>query len=106
MDPHTSSVHSFFDQLDRYYDHYLAKNGIKPDREFYILKMLEELGEFASILIAAKGNHPKIDKSTTTQRLEEEAADLLCQTIILLRRLNLSVWPTINNKWLEGGQPA
>jgi len=101
LDFHNLAVKELFDRLNLSYEHYLIKNSVKVDDAFFLNKVYEELGELSRAFLGTQEQHPKLSLTASKKMIEEEAADVLCQIIIFIKRNNISVERVIESKWLN-----
>ena len=103
--PTDLTVNKLVSELNECHAQFMKKNNIHEHGEYFVLKLLEELGEVARTLLAHRKLHPKA--SPTDPELNDAVADLLCQTIIFVSILEkdakhkIDVWPMIKKKWLQ-----
>jgi NTP pyrophosphatase (non-canonical NTP hydrolase) len=82
---------------------YGRKFKIKIDENFALLKLYEEVGEFAqSILIHRKECKPKkyLTKNKSRELIAHELADILGLVIINAHLLGIDLQKAIEEKWL------
>ena len=90
-----------FRNLEYCYDRYLRKSDINPDHHFYLDKIYEELGELVTLELSRRGFKPGPAPDKLEDRINEEAADLFCQVIVLIIKHKYDIWPKLNEKWLK-----
>jgi len=83
---------------------YGEKNNIKINEDFALLKLYEEVGEFAqAILIHRKNCRP--EKYLSVQRSKEEVAkelaDVLGMVMVNAQLLDIDLEEAINKKWIN-----
>jgi len=83
---------------------YGKKHGIEIDEDFALLKLYEEVGEFAqAVLIHRKKSRPSkhVSPEESKQKLAEELADILGMTIVTSKLLDIDLEEAINKKWIS-----
>ena len=83
---------------------YGEKFNIKIDQDFAILKLYEEVGEFAqAVLIHRKKSKPEKYKleEETKERLGEELADIIGMAIVNADLFEIDLERAIKEKWLN-----
>jgi NTP pyrophosphatase (non-canonical NTP hydrolase) len=78
-------------------------HNIERSADWYLLKLIEELGELtAEHLLMAGRAKPNADGSGgTREALENEAADLFGQFVLYLRANEIDIEAAIERKWLR-----
>lgn len=74
------------------------------DQDFALLKLYEEVGEFAqSILIHRKKSRPEkhVDEAVSKEMVAEELADILGMVIVNADRLGIDLESAIVGKWID-----
>lgn len=82
---------------------YARVHNIVRSPDWYLLKLVEELGELtAEHLLLAGQARPNTDGSGgTREALENEAADLFGQSVLYLRANDIDIEAAIERKWLR-----
>jgi NTP pyrophosphatase (non-canonical NTP hydrolase) len=85
-------------------EQYSAKYGITIDQDFALLKLYEEMGEFAqSVLIHRKKSRP--EKHATEQETKEmvahELADIVGLAIINANLFGIDLQQALEDKWFS-----
>jgi len=82
---------------------YARVHGIERTRDWYLLKLQEELGELtAEHLLLGGRARPNADGSGGTRAaLENEAADLFGQFMLYVRASGIDIEAAIERKWLR-----
>lgn len=83
---------------------YGEKFNVNIDQDFAILKLYEEVGEFAqAVLIHRKKSKPEKYKSEkeTKERLGEELADIIGMAIVNADLFGIDIESSIKEKWLN-----
>src|SRR3989339_1956545 len=78
--------------------------NIEIDEDFALLKLYEEVGEFAqAVLIHRKKSRPSkhVSLEESKQKLAEELADILGMTIVTSKLLDIDLEEAINKKWIS-----
>lgn len=95
-----------FDELSRkvlaVYDLYAEENGLEVDQDYAVLKLIEEIGEFAQALIIQKGLS-KVKKRLPPEKAQkavaDELADILGLTILVANRTGVDLESSLREKW-------
>lgn len=78
------------------------RNGIVGDKDWYMLKLQEELGELTAEYLRLTGRKKqKSDPALTRRALEDEAADLLAMLMLFARRSNIDLEAALERKWFQ-----
>ena len=80
---------------------YAESNGIHRDRDWFILKLQEEMGEVTQAWNRLSGRGRRRDRSEAElqQDLADEAADMLGHVLLLAHHHNLDLASAIQRKW-------
>lgn len=97
-----------FDELSQkvlaVYDLYAEENGLKVDQDYAVLKLIEEVGEFAQALLIQKGMS-KVNKRLPPEKAQkavaDELADILGLTILVADRTGVDLVASIREKWFS-----
>ncbi|MBW4041744.1 MAG: pyrophosphatase [Acidobacteria bacterium] len=96
------------DRLERISVGYAAREGIDRDDDWFLLKLLEELGELTQIQLARSGRSR--DRGYTPdgldERLAEECADVLGHVLLFARRNGVDLAGALEAKWFRWEQQA
>ena len=82
---------------------YGDKINVNIDQDFAILKLYEEVGEFAqAVLIHRKKSKPEKhnNENETKKRLGEELADIIGMAIVNADLFGIDIQKAIKEKWL------
>lgn len=77
---------------------------IKIDEDFALLKLYEEVGEFAqAVLVHRKKSRPEkyLSEEKSKQELGKELADIIGMTITNAHLLGIDFEEAIQNKWID-----
>ena len=83
---------------------YGEKFKVNIDQDFAILKLYEEVGEYAqAVLIHRKKSKPEKhnDENETKKRLGEELADIIGMAIVNADLFGIDIQKAIKEKWLN-----
>lgn len=91
------------DRLERISIGYAAREGIERDDDWFLLKLMEELGELTQIQLARSGRSKDrgYDAAQLDERLAEEAADVLGHVLLFARRHGIDLAAAMERKWLS-----
>jgi NTP pyrophosphatase (non-canonical NTP hydrolase) len=96
----------FLERLQKSFDTasetYCAANGLTRDKDWFILKLQEEVGELSQAWNKVSGRGRPRGKSADDLRrdLEDEAADVLGHVFLLAEAQGLDLRAAIKRKWL------
>lgn len=82
---------------------YAAREGIDRDDDWFLLKLVEEVGELTQIQLARTGRS-KPRGFTPTEldaKLAEECADVLGHILLFARRNGVDLGAALDAKWLS-----
>ena len=88
-------------------ERYSKKHSINIDREWLILKLIEENGEFANALLVhtKKCRQEKIvDDALAKENLSKELADVFSTILLLADNLKIDLFKTLDEKVLQKGK--
>jgi NTP pyrophosphatase (non-canonical NTP hydrolase) len=83
---------------------YSKRFNVKMDHDFAVLKLFEEVGEYAqAIIVHKKKSKPEkyISEEEAKKRLGEELADIIGMAIINADLFGIDIQKSINEKWLK-----
>ncbi len=83
---------------------YGKKYNVQIDEDFALLKLYEEVGEFAqAVLIHRKKSRPEkyVSAETSKKELAKELADIIGITIVNAHLLEIDLEEAINKKWIN-----
>jgi NTP pyrophosphatase (non-canonical NTP hydrolase) len=83
---------------------YGKKYGIEIDEDFALLKLYEEVGEFAqAVLIHRKKSRPEkfVSEEKSKEELAKELADVIGLVMVNAHLLDVDLEEAINKKWIK-----
>lgn len=88
-------------QFERASARYAELNGIKRDRDWFVLKMHEEIGELTQVWnkLHGRARHKGRSEAELRQDLADEAADLFGHIILFTDQNGLDLHAAIKRKW-------
>lgn len=91
------------DRLEAVSVGYAAREGIRRDDDWFLLKLMEELGELTQIQLGRSGRSKDrgSDAAQLDERLAEECADVLGHVLLLARRHGVDLDAALEAKWLR-----
>ncbi|GAA2754267.1 pyrophosphatase [Amnibacterium kyonggiense] len=91
------------DRLERISAGYAAREGFARDDDWFLLKLVEELGELTQVQLArtGRGKDRGWDAEEVERRTAEEVADVLGHVLLLARRHGVDVEAAMEAKWLQ-----
>ena len=78
--------------------------NVKIDEDFALIKLYEEVGEFAqAVLVHRKKSRPEkyLSEEKSRQELANELADIIGMTITNAHLLNIDLEEALKNKWID-----
>jgi NTP pyrophosphatase (non-canonical NTP hydrolase) len=91
------------DRLERISVGYAAREGFTRNDDWFLLKLVEELGELTQIQLARTGRSKDrgYDAEQLEERLAEECADVLGHVLLFARRNGVDLAEAVDRKWLQ-----
>jgi NTP pyrophosphatase (non-canonical NTP hydrolase) len=91
------------ERLERISIGYAAREGIERNDDWFLLKLMEELGELTQIQLARSGRSKDrgYDDDQLDARLGEECADVLGHVLLFARRHRIDLAAAMDEKWLS-----
>ena len=86
------------------FDQYAAQNGITVDQDYAILKLVEEIGEFAQAVIIQRGmcrTEKRLSAPKAQAAVANELSDILGLTILVADRIGVDLQSAVRDKWLH-----
>ena len=86
------------------FDQYAEENGISVDEDYAILKLVEEIGEFAQAVIIQRGmcrTEKRIPAKQAQSSVANELSDILGLTILVADRIGVDLQSAVRKKWLH-----
>lgn len=83
---------------------YGKRHNVKIDEEFALIKLFEEIGEFAqAILIHRKKCRAKklVPEDVSKKELSKELADVVGMAIVNAHLLNIDLEDAVDKKWIN-----
>jgi len=96
-------IKSLTKQIEKVSKLYASKFDIDRDKDWYIIKLQEELGELIQsylMMIGQARTKGKTKKEITTE-FEKEVADVLCHVLLLSNFYKIDLEKVIEEKWLK-----
>jgi NTP pyrophosphatase (non-canonical NTP hydrolase) len=81
---------------------YCDKYNIEPSKEFAVLKLYEEVGEFAqAFLIHERMSRSEkfMDENDSRERVAQELADVVGMSLFVARTLGIDMEKALQKKW-------
>lgn len=94
------------DRLERISVGHAEREGITRADDWFLLKLMEELGELTQIQLARTGRSKDrgMDAAELDERLAEECADVLGHVLVFARRTGVDLEVALEQKWLRWEQ--
>ena len=90
------------ERLSKVSDIYAERFNIDRDRDWYLLKIQEELGELSKVFLQMTQRARRGDPSTDLQKdLHDELADVLAMTLLFSRAQGIDVEKALSDKWFR-----
>ncbi|WP_342360839.1 pyrophosphatase [Terrarubrum flagellatum] len=80
---------------------YASHFGITRDRDWFLLKIQEELGELTQAFLRLTDRARGKENDAAAERLADEAADVLGQLLLLHRAMGVDFDAAVRRKWLR-----
>lgn len=93
------SLNALADRLEAISAAYAASYGIDRRSDWFLLKVLEEMGEMTQAWLARTGRSRR-DATDGTTQLPSEVADVLCQLLLFARAAGVDLDAAVRDKWL------
>lgn len=76
---------------------------VTRDRDWYLLKLQEELGELTAeaLRLSGRGRRNSADVAETREALADEAADLLGGLLLFARHHGIDLEAALDRKWFQ-----
>lgn len=96
-------LHKLIEQVERVSQNYARKFGIRREKNWYMLKLQEEVGELTQSYLMMMGKARKKDKNAKQikKEFQEEVIDVLCHTLLLAKHHGVDIKKTLQEKWLQ-----
>jgi NTP pyrophosphatase (non-canonical NTP hydrolase) len=96
------------DRLEHISVGYAEREGVDRDDDWFLLKLMEELGELTQIQLARTGRSKDrgMDDAKLDERLAEECADVLGHVLLFARRNGVDLQQALERKWIRWEQRA
>ena len=84
-------------------DIYAERNDIERDKDWYLLKVQEELGELTAeyLRLGGRGRMKGADAAAVRAALEDEAADVLAMLLLFARHNGIDLDAALQRKWFK-----
>ena len=96
-------IRTIEEALAKVSDVYASRFEINRDRDWYILKIQEEVGELVSsyLKLTQRGRSENGDKANLEKNMREELADVIAMAILFARNEKIDVEQAIREKWFK-----
>ena len=88
-------------------DRYSARHKVALDKEFVLLKLVEEMGEFSQAVLTHAGKcrvEKRIPRATAHAHMAEELADVVGMAVLAARTLDIDLEAALEEKWFSRGR--
>ncbi|MGT2426571.1 MazG-like family protein [Amnibacterium kyonggiense] len=94
---------SLTERVERVSAGYAAREGFDRDDDWFLLKLMEEVGELTQVQLArtGRGEDRGWDADEVERRTADEVADVLGHVLLLARRFGVDVETAMDEKWLQ-----
>lgn len=94
-------LRALMERFERASGDYARGFGIERDKDWFILKLQEELGELTQAWnrYTGRGRAGDLNNEALHKALEDEAADLLGHVLLLAHRYDLDLESAVQRKW-------
>lgn len=90
-------------------DDYEKRYGVKIDKEFALLKLVEEVGEYMqAVLIRDRKCRPEkfLPDEAAKEEVAKELADVVGMALVNARLQGIDLEAALEKKWMKGRVPA
>jgi NTP pyrophosphatase (non-canonical NTP hydrolase) len=90
-------------------DDYEKRFGVKIDKEFALLKLVEEVGEYMqAVLIHERKCRPEkfLEPEKSKDEVAKELADVVGMAIVNAKLQGIDLEAALQKKWIKNRQPA
>ncbi|NTU73732.1 pyrophosphatase [Candidatus Roizmanbacteria bacterium] len=97
------TIQELAEQIEKVSQKYVSVYHIERNKDWYILKLQEELGELiqAYLMFEGQGRSKGKTKSEMKDDLDKEVADVFCHLLLLAKNYNVNLEKAIQDKWLK-----
>ena len=97
-----ADIKTLTEQLSKVSEGYVEKFAIRPDGDWYVLKLQEELGELiqAHLMLTGQARQKGKSKEEIREELEKEIADVFGMFLLLAKYNNVDMEKALEKKWL------
>jgi NTP pyrophosphatase (non-canonical NTP hydrolase) len=90
------------EKLEKISKNYADEFNINRDTDWFIFKLQEELGELTQkyLMLSGRGRKKGKKEEEIKKEYDEEVADVLCHTLLLIKHTDVDIEKAINEKWL------
>jgi NTP pyrophosphatase (non-canonical NTP hydrolase) len=95
-------IKTLTEAVDKVSQQYIAKFAIKPDSDWYILKLQEELGELIQSYLMRVGEARTKGKTQAelVEDFHKEVADVFSHVLLLAKHHHIDIEKEVAAKWL------
>ena len=95
------------EKVERVSQVYAARNAIRRDDDWFVLKLQEEAGELVAEYLrgSSRGRVGERSPEAIRQALEDETADLFAQLLLFARHNNIDLEAALQRKWFAWLEP-
>lgn len=99
----TENVQDLTKTLERISSEYAAKFALERDKNWFMLKLQEEVGELTQAFLAKMGGSRPKDRTVeqVQEDLAAEVADVYCHILLLAHHLDVDIVKAVEEKWLK-----
>ncbi|MDA1038255.1 MAG: hypothetical protein O2877_01030 [bacterium] len=93
--------------LDANARRYAQKHGVTMDRDYLMMKLMEEIGEFAQATLVYENKcrvKKRIDKEVAREQMASELGDVLAVVLSLAIEMKIDVFAEMEKKALDKGK--
>ncbi|WP_413288163.1 MazG nucleotide pyrophosphohydrolase domain-containing protein [Bdellovibrio sp. HCB337] len=96
-------MNDLIEKVEKISQGYALKMDIERTADWFMLKLQEELGELTQSYMKVKGQARASGKSQAElqKALADEAADVLCHTLLFAKHNGIDLETAIKEKWLK-----
>ena len=87
--------------VKRVSDIYVARNNVRRDDDWHVLKLQEELGELVAEFLRATGRGREKPGADTQPAMADEAADLFAHLLLFCAQQKIDLEAALERKWFK-----
>lgn len=100
-DGRTMDLKQLTDKIELVSRSYATKHGITRDKDWFVFKLQEELGEMTQkyLMLTDRGRKKGLTDQEIRSHFEDEVADVLGQLLLLAKHFDVDLEKSLERKW-------